>query len=182
MIMLYAGLRRGECMALNWEDIDLDKRIIKVRKSLQFFHNQSSLKPPKTKAGIRDVPIPDILMPVLIELKKPCGVVCPSAKGVLMSETAYQRAWYSYMVYLNECAGGRTASGPRKAVWAMEQFTAHQLRHTYATMLFDAGVDVKSAQKFLGHSNIEVTLDIYTHLTKFKEDAAIAALNAHLNK
>ena len=63
----------------------------------------------------------------------------------------------------------------------MEQFTAHQMHHTYATMLFDAGVDIKSAQKFLGHSDIEVTLDIYTHLTKFKEDAAIAALNTHLN-
>ena len=49
------------------------------------------------------------------------------------------------------------------------------------TMLFDADVDVKSAQKFLGHADIEVTLKIYTHLTKFKEEKAIAALNAHLD-
>ncbi len=52
----------------------------------------------------------------------------------------------------------------------------------YATMLFDAGVDVKSAQKFLGHSDIEVTLEIYTHLSKFKEEQAIRALDEHLKE
>lgn len=54
--------------------------------------------------------------------------------------------------------------------------------YTYATMLFDAGVDVKSAQKFLGHSDIEVTLEIYTHLSKFKEEQAIRALDEHLKE
>ena len=49
-------------------------------------------------------------------------------------------------------------------------------------MLFDAGVDVKSAQRFLGHEDIEVTLSIYTHLTKFKEDQAVSALNEHLDE
>ena len=63
----------------------------------------------------------------------------------------------------------------------IEKITPHMLRHTYATMLFDANVDVKSAQKFLGHADIEVTLSIYTHLTKYKEDKAINALNAHLD-
>ena len=99
-----------------------------------------------------------------------------------MTESAYQRAWDSYMSYLNECAGGKMGSGRKQPVWVMEKFTAHQLRHTYASMLFDAGVDVKSAQKFLGHTDIEVTLSVYTHLSKFKEDTAIDALNAHLNK
>ena len=56
------------------------------------------------------------------------------------------------------------------------------LRHTYATILFDANVDVKSAQKFLGHSDVEVTLSVYTHLTKYKEDKAIEALNNHLDE
>ena len=69
-----------------------------------------------------------------------------------------------------------------KTVWVIEKFTAHQLRHTYATMLFDANVDIKSAQMFLGHSDIEVTLNIYTHLSKFKTDEAIESLNGHLDK
>lgn len=56
------------------------------------------------------------------------------------------------------------------------------LRHTYATMLFDAGVDVKSAQRFLGHTDVEVTLSIYTHLTKFKEEQAIQKLDEHIRE
>ena len=56
------------------------------------------------------------------------------------------------------------------------------LRHTYATMLFDANVDIKSAQRFLGHEDVQVTLAIYTHLTKYKEDQAIKALNEHLDE
>ncbi len=55
-------------------------------------------------------------------------------------------------------------------------------RHTYASMLYEAGVDIKSAQRFLGHADIEMTLAVYTHLTKFKEDEAISSLNEHLEK
>lgn len=64
----------------------------------------------------------------------------------------------------------------------MDKITAHMLRHTYASMLYDAGVDIKSAQKFLGHANIEMTLSVYTHLTKHKENEAINSLNQHLGK
>jgi site-specific recombinase XerD len=54
-------------------------------------------------------------------------------------------------------------------------------RHTYATILYNAGVDVKSAQRFLGHADINVTLKIYTHLSAQKEQDAIACLNRHLS-
>ncbi|MBR5949343.1 MAG: site-specific integrase [Clostridia bacterium] len=182
MIMLYAGLRRGELLALTWEDIDLNRRIIHVNKSVSVLCNKPKVKTPKTKSGTRDVPIPDILMQVLIELKKPNGLVCTSTKGVMMSEVAYRNAWASYLGYLNVCAGGKMGGGGKGPVWVIEKFTAHQMRHSYASMLFDAGVDVKSAQKFLGHTDIEVTLSIYTHLSKFKEETAINALNEHINK
>lgn len=181
MIMLYAGLRKGELLALTWEDIDLDKRIIKVNKSLSCLRNRNTVKSPKTKAGTRDVPIPTILFNVLCEVKKPSGYFITRKNGEMMTEMAYKRTWDSYLRFLNECAGGRKGSGHRKPVWVIDRFTAHMMRHTYATMLFDANVDVKSAQKFLGHSDIEVTLNIYTHLSKFKEDQAIEALNRHLD-
>ena len=65
--------------------------------------------------------------------------------------------------------------------WVIDnKITPHMLRHTYATLLFDAGVDVKSAQKYLGHSCLEVTLEIYTHLSKFKEEQSVKALDSHL--
>lgn len=183
MIMLYTGIRKGELLALKWEDIDLEKRTMRISKSLSMLKNQSKVKTPKTKAGKREIPIPNILLPVLIEVRKPKGLVCSSARNSPMTEVAYKRAWESYMLHLNESAGGITGNSRKtKTVWVIEKFTAHQLRHTYATMLFDANVDIKSAQMFLGHSDIEVTLNIYTHLSKFKTDEAIESLNGHLDK
>lgn len=183
MIMLYAGLRRGEMLALNWEDIDFEKKVITVSKALCILSNRSYIKEPKTKAGVRQVPIPDILLDALKEVRRDKGPVFSTVKVEEISDMSYRRAWESYMSFLNVCAGGvRGKSKACKTVWVIDKFTAHMLRHTYATMLFDANVDVKSAQKFLGHANVEITLSIYTHLSKYKEDMAIAALNEHLSK
>ena len=144
--------------------------------------NKPSIKAPKTKAGIRIVPVPEILYDVLVSARKQKGLVNPDTKGNLMSGIAERNAWKAFMNHLNECAGGSKGARPRKPVWVIDKITAHMLRHTYATMLFDAGVDVKSAQRFLGHTDIEVTLSIYTHLTKFKEEQAIQLLDKHLRE
>lgn len=183
MIMLYGGLRRGEALALTWEDIDFKERVIKVSKSVQTLHGVTKIKEPKTKTSVRSVPIPNILFSVLMEIRKPTGLITPDINGKLYTSSAYDCEWISYMNYLNKCAGGRNGKGSNlRRVQVIDHITAHMLRHTYATMLFDANVDVKSAQRFLGHADVEMTLSVYTHLTKYKEDKAIDALNAHLEE
>ena len=144
--------------------------------------NKATVKDPKTKAGTRVIPIPEILYDVLTSVRKKKGLVCPDTRGNLMSGNAQKNAWNAFMNHLNVCAGGSKGAGPRKPVWVIDKITAHMLRHTYATMLFDAGVDVKSVQRFLGHTDIEVTLSIYTHLTKFKEEQAIQMIDQHLKE
>jgi integrase len=182
MIMMYCGLRRGELLALTWKDIDLENKVLSVNKSVHMFKNQSQVKKPKSKAGTREIPIPNILVAALRDFPRDCPLVCPDTKGEMMSDTGYRRAWNSYRHYLNLQAGGRDASRTKAKVQAIENITAHMLRHTYASMLYEAGVDIKSAQRFLGHADIEMTLAVYTHLTKFKEDEAIRSLNEHLDK
>ena len=98
----------------------------------------------------------------------------------MMTNTAWTTSWNSYMHYLNNQAGGRDASRSHPKVVAMDRFTAHQLRHTYATMLYDADVDPKSAQKALGHANVQQTLEIYTHLSQRKKASSIDKLNDFL--
>ena len=182
MIMLYCGLRRGELIALEWKDIDLENRIITVSKSAQINPNQPKIKLPKTEAGIRKVPIPEVLMVALRHNQKQDGLVCTMTDGVkMMTGSGWTRAWDSYLYYLNMQYGGKPATGGKGVTWVIDnKITPHMLRHTYATLLFDAGVDVKSAQKYLGHSCLEVTLEIYTHLSKFKEKQSVKALDSHL--
>ena len=183
MIMLYAGLRKGEAIALQWENIDFEHRVIKVRKSACSLKNVTTIKEPKTKAGIRDVPIPNVLLAVLMEIRKPSGFIFTNNDGGIMSDSSFKRQWHSFQRYLNICAGGQNGAGRFiHRIVVIDNITAHMLRHTYATILFDANVDIKSAQKFLGHADIEVTLAVYTHLTKYKEDKAIEALNGRLDE
>ncbi len=183
MIMLYAGLRRGEAIALEWSDIDFEKKVIHVTKAATVVKNVTRIKKPKSDAGIRDVPIPKVLRNMLMEIRKPSGYVCTNTSGEMLTESSYMSQWNSFQSYLNVCAGGRRGAGkyvPRITV--IENITAHMLRHTYASMLFDANVYVKSAQKFLGHADIEVTLEIYTHLSEMKEEKSIEALDNHLDE
>ena len=183
MIMLYAGLRRGEAIALEWSDIDLEKKVIHVTKAASVVKNVTCIKKPKSDAGIRDIPIPKVLRNMLMEIRKPSGYVCTNTSGEVLTESSYKRQWDSFRNYLNVCAGGQKGTGryvPRITV--IENITAHMLRHTYASMLFDANVDVKSAQRFLGHADIEVTLEIYTHLSEMKEEKSIEALDSHLDE
>ena len=183
MIMLYCGLRRGEAMALDWTNIDFEKKIIHVTKAASTVKNKTIIKKPKLEAGIRDIPIPKVLFKVLMEIRKPSGFVCTNTNGGMLTESSYMRQWDSFRNYLNVCAGGRNGSGKYlKRITVIDNITAHMLRHTYASMLFDANVDVKSAQKFLGHADIEVTLEIYTHLSEMKEEKSIESLDKHLDE
>ncbi len=194
LIMLYCGLRRGEMLALLWTDIDFKAKTLSVSKAADMPTNATTVKKPKTKAGTRIVPIPDAIMPALLKARREAisMYVCPAMRtGDIMSAQAYTEAWSSYMHYLNLCAGGRDKVRTKNengkvcfipAVQAMEPFTAHQLRHSYATMLYDADVDVKTAQKLLGHADFSVTMKIYTHLSTEKESAGIEKLNQHVTE
>ena len=73
------------------------------------------------------------------------------------------------MHFLNIQSGGKDRSRTRPKIQVAEIFTPYQLRHTYCSSLYDAGVDVKTAQKLMGHADIIVTMRIYTHLSKEKE-------------
>lgn len=183
-LLLNCGLRRGELIALTWGDMSIKNKCIAVNKGAVFNHNQPQIEKPKTAAGVRTVPIPETIINALKEYRKgiQSTMVCPSASGGMMSERAFKCAWVSYLHYLNIQAGGKVASRSRAKLRVIDNITPHMFRHTYATILYNAGVDVKSAQRFLGHADINMTLKIYTHLSQQKEQEAIAALNSHLSQ
>lgn len=149
LIMLYAGLRRGELLALEWSDIDFAAQVIHVNKSIRFNGNRPLLVRPKTSAGTRLVPILSVLRPFFENAQ---GKPAVSAAGQTMTDTAFRRAWESYMVHLSKAAGHKISIRP------------HDLRHTYCTMLRDAGVDMKQAMIWMGHADEKMILRIYDHV------------------
>ena len=145
LIMLFAGLRRGEVLALSADDIDLSAGLIHVNKAIRYDSNQPILADPKSEAGFRSVPILSTLRPFLVDHS---GLVAPSASGTIMSEVAFRRAWQSYITALSSAAGHPVSIRP------------HDLRHTYCTMLRDAGVDMKQAMLWLGHADEKMILRV----------------------
>lgn len=192
MVMLYAGLRRGEALALNLdEDVDFEAGLIHVRHAVRFDSNQPILSDPKTEAGERDVALFSILQS---ELKGKKGLLAPAKSGKLMSESAFTSAWHSY-VHTIECkingvnqkrwygktkehkkriekakqlrARGMEEEAAKVDLPLWQEFTVrpHDLRHSYCTMLRDAGVDMKQAMAWMGHADEKMILRIYDHLT-----------------
>lgn len=140
---LYTGLRRGELLALRWEDVDMASRTVRVSRSLIYDGKSAYVKSPKTAAGVRVVPLPDRLAE---HLRPGRGPVFPGADGGYMPRGVANRMWDRF----------RAAAGV--------SCTPHQLRHAYATMLYEASVDGKEAQALLGHAQLSTTMDVYTHV------------------
>lgn len=133
---------------------------------------------PKSQAAIRSIPMPDALIEVLNDYQmRHRNLILFDKDGTIMSQGQIDKMWRRFMSMYNESKGGTSNI---KAV--ATDITPHLLRHTYATMLYEAGVDIKTAQYLLGHSTIQVTLDIYTHLQKGKDHDAATKLNEFILK
>lgn len=189
LVMLYAGLRRGEALAIDIDrDIDFENKLVHVRQAVRFENNHAVLCDPKTEAGSRDVPLLDVLCN---ELRGLHGLLMPDANGAIMSEAAFRRGWNSYITALETAANGVTKRwygkrkedcGKKLPPWKSVSIRPHDLRHSFCTMLYDYNVDLKTAMKWMGHADQAMTMRIYTHLTEEKEKKAFSSLTNGLNK
>ena len=183
MLLLYSGLRRGEATVLTWADIDLADGTITVNKGYDFAARRVKL--PKTASGVRTVNIPRVLIDYLRTQQDGCLYVLHNAKGQRLTEQAWKRMWESYMRDLNVKYGYdnlENKNRPGGLPMKIETFTPHQLRHTFCTLMYFAGVDVMTARDQMGHKDISVTLGIYTALDKKYKRKKINRLDAYLKK
>jgi len=166
-VLYYTGLRKSEALALTVSDVDLRARTITVNKTL--INTKEIVQDTvKTEAGNRIVSMPEALAESLSayipSLK--LGPLFPAAR-----ESKYISA-SSFLLRWKEIK--RKIFGDQ----APEDFTPHLFRHNYASMLYRAGVDLKTAQYLLGHEDVKTTLDTYTHFGH--EDVRIDKLEAYL--
>ena len=162
MVSLFTGMRRSEVLALKWGRVDLDRNIVRVQEALEFTKAHGiRFKQPKSKAGRRDVTLPDILVDVLrdyrkaqLELRMKLGagrlqdddLLFADVNGAPLSPNAVSAAWSDYAKQIG-----------------MPEVTFHALRHTHASQLIDQGVDIVTISRRLGHATPDITLRVYAH-------------------
>jgi integrase len=160
VIALNTGLRKGEILALQWSDIDLDEDLIYVTKSVAHDGDRPVIDRPKTDAAIRIVPIvPDLKERLLKEPdRSPERFVISDDGNSPLTNRRYQTL------------------STREKKRAGTTFTAHRLRHSFATNAFEVGLDAKSIQEVIGHKQISTTLNTYTDFRKESVKRAAAVL------
>lgn len=182
MLLLFSGLRRGEATALLWSDIDFKKHTISVTRSYDF--KQRTFKTPKNGKS-RTVSVPSVLIDYLKTLPKKSTFVLTNKHGEMMTESSWKRLLESYLCDMNLKYGkfAKTVKkfSPEKIPFVIEPFTLHCLRHTFCTMMYEAGVDILVAQKQMGHSDVKTTLAIYTHLEQEHKQNNISKLDEYIS-
>ena len=201
MLGLYAGLRREEILALQWDCVFLDEEApyLSVRRAWNSEHNRPVISTElKTKAAKRDIPLPDQLTECLKEAKQSAtsDYVIANRDGDPLSYTQFKRVWQyivtrsikerTYIRYINgqkitktvTPVLGEKAGHNSKVVYSLDfQVTPHQLRHTYITNLIYASVDPKTVQYLAGHENSKITMDIYAKVKYNKSHQLLPIVN-----
>ncbi|WP_130870538.1 tyrosine-type recombinase/integrase [Intestinimonas massiliensis (ex Afouda et al. 2020)] len=164
---LATGLRRGELLGLKWEDIDLDRGDLRVKRQVSRINGEVMEAPLKTKNAYRTLPLAEDTIDVLKEQREKVGSspwVFPSPNGGPISPDSVLHMLHRVL---------KRAGLPRVRF--------HDLRHTFATLALQNGVDIKTVSGMLGHFSAEFTLDTYAHVTGAAQRQAAGKMAAVLS-
>lgn len=157
--MIYCGFREGEALGVHWEDIDLKNRVINVRHAVLTLLGGLVITEPKTESSKRAVTLPKFAYEVpvnhLEQLNKNQGLIFTTSSGKPISP----RNLIRHFKLALKAAG-------------LPDIRIHDLRHSHASLLLAAGVNPKIVQERLGHSQISLTLDTYSHVIPSLQESA----------
>lgn len=177
-LALATGMRRGELLGLQWGDIDLDGGTLRVERSVEETKVGLRLKPPKSRRCRRNITLPADAVGMLgghkvkqMEIRLALGMGKPDAETLVFSDVD------------GELLKPHTVSRAWRRVVAAKKLPAvtfHALRHSHASLLIRAGVDILTISRRLGHSKAAITLDVYGHLIVGADAAAARAIEGML--
>lgn len=163
-LLAYSGIRRGECLALTWKDIDFNKNTVTVNKTLtQGLKGKTIVQPPKTNAGYRTIPLDKTTMNILLKWKNQMieyyfsygkhmtndQTIFPGRGNAKYKSLNTPEKWLNKIVEDN----------------SLKKITIHGFRKSYCTALVSAEVPLKEVQRRMGHDDIRTTLDVYSFVT-----------------
>jgi integrase len=164
---LYAGLRRGELMALRWDDVDVTSGLLRVERSWDV--REGTVVEPKSRAGTRTVPIASPLRSLLAAHRLASG----AGVGLVFGRSPSSP--------FDPAALARRANR-RWQLAGLQPIGLHECRHTYASLMIAAGVNAKALATYLGHASVTITYDRYGHLMPGNEQEAADLLDAYLRR
>jgi integrase len=160
-LLYYTGCRREEALALKYEDIDFCNDLISINKVLIFKYGKPVIESrAKSKNGVRFIPLLANLKKQLSKSKS--GYIFANENNELLTESQFNIEWRRY----------KKATGL--------ECTSHQLRHGFATLCYDAGLEDKDASQIFGHSRVELMKDIYVHITETRQEESARKLNEYI--
>ena len=173
---MYAGLRRGELMALRWEDVDLKTNKISVVRSWDV---KAGVIEPKSHAGRRMVPIASVLRELLVAHRFRSGRI----QGLVFGRDGTKPFDDSSLSARARTAWKRVSRARTESrLPAPEPITLHECRHTFASLMIAAGVNANALSAYMGHASVMITLDRYGHLMPGNEEEAAGLLDDYLSR
>ena len=180
IVALFTGMRLSEILALRWSRVDLDRGVIEVREALEETKAFGvRFKAPKSRAGRRDITLPTIATDALREYRRatleqrlqlgigklpPDALLFANLKGQPLRSSVVSSDWCELAAKIG-----------------MPEITFHALRHTHASQVIAAGVDIVTVSKRLGHAKPDITLRVYAHMFRTDDSKAAAAINAAMS-
>jgi len=178
-LLAFSGVRRGEALALTWDDLCFKSNELRINKALSLGKdNQLYVKPPKTGLP-RTIKMDEKTMAILKEWKK------KQKQDYL--ELGYNTMQPKQLVFSNQQNKHMQLTKIRKWIvhiqdkYKLDKITTHGLRHTHCSLLFEAGASLKEVQDRLGHSDIKTTMNIYAHVTKKAKEEAIMKFSNYID-
>lgn len=192
VVAVSTGMRIGELAALRWSDIDLDKKVIHITRTLVYQKYDTDTKKqfhfelPKTKTSKRDIPInrqceialkKQFIQKAVVTAKAPVSKIPPKEFQDLLFTTKFNTPLNSQIVCDSIKKIVDEINLTRDVLDEIEEFSPHTLRHTFATRCFESGIQPKTVQAYLGHATLKMTMDLYTavmpdHLTNEMDKVA----------
>lgn len=175
-VLAFSGIRKGELYALTWDDVNFKEKTLKVNKTVSFVNKKQSISTPKTKGSNRTIGIDGLTTNELYQWKKKQREeLLKHGKRVNIDSKQLifhtDNNTFLYPNYINRLLSVKLKS----------TLSAHDFRHTHASLLFESGATIKDVQMRLGHSDVSTTMNVYTHVTKTSERKAIDQLANYAN-
>lgn len=185
VLAIYTGLRKGEIMALKWKDVDLEKKELSVSGSLCRVEKESDesgkiihsyeIMEPKTSKSRRTIPLLDVAIEALLLQKERQDKIKRQYKDIYYDEgfvfARYDGKYLNQRQFMNDYHAFLKK-------YNISNIRFHDLRHTFATLLLEAGEAPKIIQELLGHSTITTTMDIYAHVSTEVKQKTIHKLDS----